>query len=63
MSDFDILDRISVMIFRWEKDLCPDCGAPRKTKNYTNKCSVKPDEHVFCDNEFYLRKIKEVLEK
>ncbi len=63
MNYFDEIDRISVMIHRWENQLCPDCGAPCKTKNYVNKCSENPIEHKLCDNEFYLKKIKEVIEK
>ena len=54
---------IGLIITFWEKQLCPDCGAPCKTVNYINKCSVNPNEHSLCDNEFYLKKIKERLEK
>jgi len=65
MTDyFDIVDEVDVLICRWENHLCPDCGAPCKiVDGYFNKCSVKPDEHLLCDNEFYLRKIKEVIEE
>lgn len=64
MNYFDEIDAISVMIHRWEKQLCPDCGAPCKiVGGYVNKCSEKPNEHLLCDSEFYLKKIKEVIEK
>jgi len=53
---------ISTIIKRWENNLCPDCGAPIKTKDYVNKCSAKPDEHSLGDAEFYLKKIKDVIE-
>lgn len=62
MSYFDMVDAISVMIDRWENNLCPDCSAPCKTDNYVNKCSEKPNEHGLCDDGFYLKKIKEILE-
>ena len=55
---------IILMINRWENNLCPDCGAPIKiVGGYLNKCSEKPDEHLLGDAEFYLKKIKEVIEK
>lgn len=64
MNYFDEIDEISVMINRWENTLCPDCGAPMKlVLGYLQKCSEKPNEHLLCDNEFYLKKIKEVIEK
>ena len=64
MNYFDEIDEISVMIDRWEHNLCPDCGAPMKiVLGYLQKCSEHPDEHLLCDDEFYLRKIKEVIEK
>jgi len=63
MSYFDIVDEVDVLICRWEKNLCPDCGAPIKTVDYVNKCSAKPNEHSLGDAVFYLKKIKEVLEK
>ena len=58
------IDEISVIIYRWENTLCPDCGAPMKLYlGYVQKCSVKPNEHLLCDGQFYLRRIKEVIEK
>ena len=55
--------KIALIIDRWENALCPDCGAPMKlVMGYLQKCSKKPDEHKLCDNEFYLKKIKEVIE-
>jgi len=58
------LDNIWLIIHKWKNNLCPDCGAPMKiVLGYLQKCSEKPDEHTLCDNEFYLKKIKEVLEK
>ena len=58
------LNEISMMIYRWENTLCPYCGAPMKiVLGYLQKCSEKTDEHSLCDNEFYLKKIKEVIEK
>ncbi len=64
MNYFDEMDEISVMIFRWEKNLCPDCGAHTKiVLGYMQKCSIKPDKHSLCNSEFYLKKIKEVIEK
>ena len=54
---------ISIIIYRWENTLCPNCGAPMKlVGGYIQKCSEKPDEHMLCDGEFYLKKIKEVIE-
>ena len=56
--------KIALIIDRWENTLCPDCGASMKiVLGYLQKCSEKPDEHMLCDSEFYLRKIKEVIEK
>ncbi|KKM16484.1 hypothetical protein LCGC14_1685360 [marine sediment metagenome] len=58
------IDAISVIIHRWENTLCPDCGAHMKLYlGYIQKCSVKPNEHLLCDGQFYLRRIKEVIEK
>ena len=54
---------IILIINRWENNLCPDCGAPIKTVDYVNKCSAKPNEHSLGDANFYLKKIKEVIEK
>jgi len=64
MKYFHEIGRISVIINRWDSQLCPDCGAPMKlVLGYLQKCSKKPDEHMLCDNEFYLKKIKEVIEE
>ncbi len=57
------INYIKLIITFWEDNSCPDCGAPIKTVNYINKCSVLPNEHLLGDGEFYLRKIKERLEK
>lgn len=55
---------IELMILYWEKHLCPDCGAPSKlVGGYINKCSAMPYKHLLCDDEFYLKKIKERLKK
>ena len=64
MNLFDTLPYIKIVIERWERNQCPDCGAPMKlVMGYLQKCSKKPDEHRLCDNEFYLKKIKEIIEK
>ena len=64
MSERGKMADISVIIDRWRRNLCPDCGAPMKiVLGYLHKCSKKPNEHMLCDNEFYLKKIKEVIEK
>ncbi len=56
--------KISVIIDRWRNTLCPDCGAPMKiVMGYFRRCSEHPDEHMLCDGEFYLKKIKEVIKK
>ena len=55
---------VVLMIGFWEDNRCPDCGAPMKiVTGYLQKCSKKPNEHSLCDNEFYLKKIKEMLER
>jgi len=60
----DKLDEIWLIIHKWKHTLCPDCGAPMKiVMGYFQKCSEKPDEHLLCDDEFYLRKIKEVIDR
>ena len=59
----NILSEICLIIHKWENTLCPDCGAPMKLYlGYIQKCSAKPNEHGLCDNEFYLKKIKELIE-
>ena len=63
MNDFDKIGKISVTINRWDSQLCPDCGAPIKDEKYFRRCSEKPNEHSLGDSEFYLKKIKEVIEK
>jgi len=64
MNDyFDILDAISVIIYRWENDLCPDCHAPIIDKHYFRRCSEKPKEHSLGDAIFYLKKIKKILDE
>ena len=64
MNLFETIPYIRIIIERWERTQCPDCGAPMKiVMGYFQKCSKKPDEHKLCDNEFYLKKIKEVLGK
>ncbi len=60
----NVVSYISLMIGFWEDQSCPDCGAPMKlVGGYINKCSACPDEHLLCDDEFYLKKIKERLEE
>ena len=58
----NVVSYIELMIGYWNDHLCPDCGAPSKLVNgYINKCSACPDEHSLCDDEFYIKKIKERL--
>lgn len=59
----NIISYIELIIGAWEGNLCPDCFSPIKTVDYVNKCSVLPDEHDLGDGVFYLKKIKERLEK
>jgi len=65
LSNFNqTISYVVLMIRRWEDNSCPDCGAPMKiVGGYLQKCSKKPKEHLLCDNEFYLKKIKEMLER
>ena len=63
MKYFHEIGRISVIINRWDSQLCPDCGAPIKDERYFRRCSEKPNEHSLGDAVFYLKKIKEVIEK
>lgn len=59
----DALDEVYLIINKWVKNLCPDCGAPIVDKQYFRRCSEKPKEHSLGDAVFYLKKIKEELEK
>lgn len=54
---------VIVQIANWSLKQCPDCGAPCKTVNYVNKCSVKPDEHPLCDADFYMINIEKAWKK
>ncbi|KKM22056.1 hypothetical protein LCGC14_1629200 [marine sediment metagenome] len=57
-------DKILEMINRWENHLCPDCGAPSMlVGGYINKCSENPIEHKLCDDDFYLKNIRDILYK